>query len=490
MGLHLRGAQPHFLLCDGALAACEEANHYHFGVTPEFGEHGPGRTLCPYCHGTGKDIYSQLPLPLHWYGEFTSTEESKEDLVRARGMSTEDCFGFELGGMPLGEHVRAGVLRYFKRGTLDELDPREVQAAAARYLAGALTTARVLGRVIDRLKPEVVVAHHGIYVPQGIVDLVARARGLRIVNWGMAYRDRSVIYSHHDTYHRTMLHEPTSLWDSRPLTEPQAKEIEEYLARRRAGGDIGVKWTAELRDVSGLDASDRNLLRALGLDPAKPVYGLLPNILWDAGIYYGTPVFETMLDWLFVTVDHFLRDMNQQLIIRVHPHEAQPRHTYQKVIPELERRYGRLPDTIRVVAPEDPTSTYRLMDLCRAVLVYGTKTGLEIAAAGIPVVVAGEAWIRNKGFSMDVVSREHYEEILAKAYNMHRLSADIVARARRYAYYFFFERMIPVPGIDSGGGWPPKLALESLGELMPGAHAGMETICDGILKGKDFIYRP
>ncbi len=35
--------------------------------------------------------------------------------------------------------------------------------------------------------------------------------------------------------------------------------------------------------------------------------------------------------------------------------------------------------------------------LCDAVLIYGTKTGVELSSRGIPVVVAGEAWVRGKG---------------------------------------------------------------------------------------------
>ncbi len=43
-------------------------------------------------------------------------------------------------------------------------------------------------------------------------------------------------------------------------------------------------------------------------------------------------------------------------------------------------------------------------DHCSTVLIYGTKTGVELSAQGTPVIVGGEAWIRNKGLTMDASS--------------------------------------------------------------------------------------
>jgi hypothetical protein len=49
---------------------------------------------------------------------------------------------------------------------------------------------------------------------------------------------------------------------------------------------------------------------------------------------------------------------------------------------------------------------------CNAVIIYGTKTGVELTSMGRPVIVAGEAWIRNKGLTLDATSRDNYFHIL------------------------------------------------------------------------------
>jgi hypothetical protein len=64
---------------------------------------------------------------------------------------------------------------------------------------------------------------------------------------------------------------------------------------------------------------------------------------------------------------------------------------------------------------------------------------------GIPVIVAGEAWIRNTGVTIDVGSQEEYFRALDRLPLPGRLPPETVRRARQYAFHFFFRRMIPIP---------------------------------------------
>ncbi|MFO7642921.1 MAG: hypothetical protein R6W95_00935, partial [Desulfosarcina sp.] len=98
-------------------------------------------------------------------------------------------------------------------------------------------------------------------------------------------------------------------------------------------------------------------------------------------------------------------------------------------------------------------------------------------------------WIRNKGITLDAASREAYFDMLAQLPLGRRLDAATTRRARKYAYHFFFRRMIPLEFFEQTGKQPPyRLALKGFDELKPGNSRGLDTICDGILKGDDFIY--
>jgi hypothetical protein len=407
-------------------------------------------------------------------------------MVSTASMTLTECFHFHDEGLPLGEQARAATIRFFGKADLTSESPDLVLATARRYAAGALVAARVLGRLLEEYEPTCVIAHHGVYVPQGVLGAVARSRGVRVVNWGSSYRNTTSIFSHDDTYHRTFIDEPVELWADRPLADPEERQLVEYLAARRRGRGDWTWITPEAALRPDAQQSDE-LIQALGLDPDLPIAGLLTNVLWDAQIYYDGAIFEDMLDWLWTTVDYYAEHTDRQLVIRIHPHEVKHGNR-QPVEPELRRRYPDLPATIKVVSHDDPYNTYALMDLCDAVLIYGTKTGVELTAVGIPVVVAGDAWIRGKGLSVDVESRAQYRSVLESLPSFERLSPKQLDRARRYAHHFFFRRMIPIGAFDPDGGWPPRLRIRSLRELEPGSDPGLDAICAGILAQAPFVF--
>jgi hypothetical protein len=198
-----------------------------------------------------------------------------------------------------------------------------------------------------------------------------------------------------------------------------------------------------------------------------------------------------MLSWVFQTIDYFIERPHMQLVIRVHPAEIRgvPR-SRQQITEEIFSRYPDLPAHIHVIGPDNPVSAYALADKADVVLIYATKTGLELAARGIPVIVAGEGWMRNKGFSWDASSPSQYKSLLDKLPFGKRLEPAARERARRYAYHFFLRRMIPLRNVvERAGLWPPlRVKVDSFSELRQGQDPGLDVLCQGILEGGDFIY--
>jgi hypothetical protein len=486
VALWMRGADPTFLLCDELLPACEQCAYVVFPRPEEFVASGPQGTLCRPCFSRGSQLLRPLRLPVRGYGELVDRRAVvRQALDDARRLSLDDCFTFELDGLRLGEQVRASVLRFFGKADLSDEPEPLVAATARRYAAGALVAAAVAERALQVLEPDVVTAHHGVYVPQGVLGQVARREGVRVVNWGPSYRDRTFIFSHGDTYHMTFLSEPIATWDDRPLSETEERRLLDFLqARRRGEGDWA--WVTPEAALRREEHERSEIVATLGLDLDRPVIGLLTNVLWDAQLYYDASAFGDMLEWLWATIDHFVAHPELQLLIRVHPHEVKHGNR-QPVSPAIKQRYPALPENVHLVEHDSPLNTYALMDLCSAVLIYGTKTGVELTPFGTPVVVAADAWIRDKGLTIDISTRAEYARILDGLAALGPLDPETVMRARRYAHHFFFRRMIPIAAFEPGT-QEPVLRLESLADLAPGHDPGLDVICDGILEGKEFVF--
>ena len=235
----------------------------------------------------------------------------------------------------------------------------------------------------------------------------------------------------------------------------------------------------------------KEIAARVGVDLSKPVIGLLTNVSWDAQLHYPANAFPSMLEWLVQTCEYFATRPDLQLLIRVHPAEISGfPPSRQPILAELRTRLPRLSPNIIVVPPESGLSTYALMSLCNSAIIYGTKMGVELTSVGLPVIVAGEAWIRNKGITLDASTPHEYFRLLSQLPFADRLAGPQLTRARRYAYHFFFNRMIPLAFIEPKAGYPIyRLKLDRLQQLLPGASPGLDTICNGILASAPFVLR-
>ena len=478
VALTLRGAHVASVLCDGVLPACMMCE-FNLTPLPQFARHGPPRLLCGYCHAPAAERLAALHLPVVRLGETLIEQDYAVAYAFANELAEDALRTATWKGLPVGEHAYAGALRYLARGSL--LEEPQGTAILRRYLAASVLTAIAYDRLIEDTRPNVAVVHHGIYTPQGIVAALARARGLRVVTWNPAYRRHCFIFSHDDTYHHTLMDEPMARWAERKLSSVEREATLAYLASRTDGGG---DWIRFHKDPVVSEIAQ------LGLHPHKPVVVAYTNVFWDAQLHYPANAFPDQRTWLMDTVRWFAKRPDLQLVIRVHPAEVTGSpSSRQRATDEIAAEFSGLPNNVVVVPPESPVSSYGLAKMANAALIYGTKMGVELAAIGTPVIVAGEAWVRNKGITVDAATKEHYLELLAQLPLPNNIDPERQERAIAYAHHFFFRRMIPLPFVEPvPGARRFQISVADLQPLKPGSDPGLDVICEGILTGTPFEY--
>ncbi len=481
VALTLRGANVHTLLCDGMLPGCLQAQLSQRCKPELLADYRLNEQLCPGCFARGRAVFHAVDLDHHHtLSSLVTPEERAHAEAVAAAVPPDRIADYKADGLALGEHAMAGALRYFARGDL-EGEPLG-ETVARRYLEAALISRCAIDSLLDRFPIERAVFHHGIYIPQGVVGEVCRKRSVPLANWVVAYRRNTVIFSHDDTYHHTLLTEPLDAWEGMAWDDQKEEAVLDYLKSRWQGNRDWI-YFHEKPDEDVADFANN-----VGLDLKKPIVGMLTNVFWDAQLHYQANAFDNMLDWCLATIDYFRRRPDLQLLIRIHPAEIRgTARSRQPLVEELEKRIPDMPGNVFILPPESPISTYAAMECCDSVLIYGTKTGVELSSVGMPVIVAGEAWIRGKGVTTDVTARGDYETILDRLPFGERLDEATTRRARQYAFHFFFRRMLPLPFLaadDTGF----HLEIDSLEDLMPGRHEGLDVICRGILEQAPFIY--
>jgi len=484
VALTARGARCDVTLCDAVLPACLGADYTWYPNPDHFARRGSRDDLCTACLAPAEKLFGAegLGFAVLRYGGLLSAA----DRARARGIAESTAPAavgdFMLDGIAVGEAALSGALRFFARGEFEKGEVQDI--ILRRYLEAACLALFAMRNLLAKERYDVVIGHHGIYVPQALVAAAAREAGVRFVAWNPAYRTGCFIFSHGETYHRAMLSEPPSVWENVRLDDAERTRLMRYLADRERGTQDWIAFhPADAR-------ASPDIVAAIGLDPSKPVITLLTSVVWDAQLHYRQRAFTNQVEWVLKTIAHFAKRDDVQLAIRVHPAEVTGSlPSRQPIAAEIEAEFPTLPRNVALVRPDEEISTYALADASDAVIIYATKTGIELAARGIPVIVAGESWLRGKEIGFDCDDAAAYERILATLPLRRRLDAARTARAQAYAYHFFFRRMIPLPGLKRGRiqAAPYEIVPQGLEAFEPGAHASVDCVCDGILDGTPFV---
>lgn len=470
--LQLRGAKVSVLIDDGVLPASEKN-------LLRQGRHHLGRRR--FDHFLVERIFKPLGVSVLRFSNFVSAADRQACATLAATFNLANLKNYRPNNLAIGEHTLAGALRYFAKGTLDN-EP-EANAVLRRYLEAAELTQCVMEQLITTYTVQVACFHHGIYVPQGIIGEVLRQHHIRVVNWNVAYREKCFIFSHTETYHHSLMTEPVATWEQVQLTPELDKKISSYLTSRHHGSKDWISFNrAPQENIDKIRAQHH-------IDPNKPAIALLTNVVWDAQLHYRTNVFSNMIEWVLKTIAYFSKRPDLQLIIRIHPAEKKGTiPSRQPMVEEIVSAFPHLPQNIIIIRPEDPTSTYVVTSLCNAAIIFGTKTGVELVTMGLPTIVAGEAWIKNKGLTIDPSTEAEYYAVLDTLPLVKFLDQPTIDRAKKYAYHFFYRRMIPVQAIQPRQSIAFGLQVNQVADLLPQADPGLDIICRGILEGEPFIY--
>ena len=346
------------------------------------------------------------------------------------------------------------------------------------FLASAEAVAAGAERVLASFRPDVVLMVNGLFTAEHVIRRIARQQGIRVVTYELSPTANALVFaqdeaaSHRDT---------DALWravEDRPLTPAQEAELDALLRSREQGTGTHLRYFGNVKGRGD------EIREALGLRGARRVVSLFTNLSWDSAALGRNVAFPSMLDWVEAACRAAAAARDTHLVVRVHPAEKRW-GTREHVFDEVSVRLGGLPSNVRFVRPEEPLSSYALMDISDLVLTYTSTVGLEAAARGRPVAVAGDAHYRSRGFTMDISSPQDLHDAITGE-KVILPTDESIARARRYAFAFFFRGNVPFPPVKVSDALPVAV-VEEPDALLPGQDVYLDFICDRILHGGEFV---
>jgi hypothetical protein len=477
VALRLRGHQVHAIMCDGAATAC---------VKREV-KNDPGIAAwsqeCKSCRKSYEQKLKSFNLEYSAIGDHVTRVRIAELRSIASKVTWEQLSGFEYEGTSIGGNIKSSILRYLKGADYD--GNRDL---LREYVFSGLVTLVAAKNAVAALKPSNIFMSHGIYVAWGPALRSALDRGMRVTCWIASYLHARFFFRHPTNYTNLDYHNiDDATWhrEKSPLAEQETGRLNDYLTNRYVRGrSFDIKEFKSYKGTTGALAS------RFAFDNGRKTWGILAHINWDCVTDFAPMLFEDFNDWIILTLKRLERDPSINWLLKVHPAEAwdNPATGVQALV---QKRFGALPEHIRVVGYDEdinPLDFYNLVD--GALTVYGTA-GLELACLGKPVIVAGHAHYSRKGFTHDPGSVQEYYRLLDSVRNLGVLTREQRELAMRYAYIYFIRRQVPFPPVQNpradgeSSFW--SFDINARGMLAPGGNPYVDFIADRIVDGKEFI---
>ena len=479
VSLSLKNCNVDYLICDTILPACTNAINFVIDED-EFVKYGP-KKVCNSCYDCNHTLFTQIDKNYLKLSNFLDDEHFKYAEKLSVSLSKEEIINFNQDNVNIGEHCLAGTLRFYGIGDIDK--KKNSTKVLRKYFCSALLVKKSIEKILDQNKYDAVVVDHGLYIPQGIITEVSNNRKIPTKVMWQGYKENSLLISDKITYHKSLINENKENWSKYDFNNNKKEKIMNYLKERNTGLTDWFSFNKN-PDMDWENFKIENKINK------KVIITLMTNVIWDAQLKFEQNIFKNQMEWINSSINFFKNKKNINLIIRVHPAEIRGDvPSDQKIEDEIKKTFSILPDNIKLIKPDNKFSSYKLGIESNAILVYATKLSFELPCYGKNVIVCGEAFGKNKGFTIDPKSEDEYINILNQLPFENDLDFHKIELAQRYAYHFFFRRSMHLNSLEKvENQYPPfKLREDFVEHLKNRKDPGLEIACESIINNKSAI---
>ena len=467
--LQKRGHPVEFLICDSCFTICD----YRAGGKMD-------EKACGMCATHSRQFLDAIGLPARAASRYIGYPGA--DPVTDRSVSEFRAVAVE--GLPLGELCYPSLCRYLAIGNVP--DTAANRDLYRQFLEGAVRLARGAAPLLDE-GWHAIVMMNGKFFAERILFEMARQRNIPVLTYERGRLNSTMVFSWNGFANDAFNEDAWAEARETPLTPAQDRQLDDYLEDR-------VYGRRSMTDPWNLCVRGEAVVRgALGLSPDKPLFVLFTNLLWDTSILGKDLGFPSHGDWILRTIEWAEKRPDLQLVVRVHPAETRLRNlpTQERIMDLLSKRWPNLPPNVLYVGPDSEVSSYTLMELADLALVYATNAGLEAVLKGTPAVCAALSHYYGKGIACDAPTAEAYFAALEGWKSLN----PSIAVARRYAFFFFFQYMVPfepVQEIFRGdfAGRDFKFAFDSIQALLDREPPSLRFVADRISERRPIYWQP
>lgn len=393
--------------------------------------------------------------------------KTEVDVSNIKTMRWPECAAFEWRGLPIGEYCMASLRWFLCRGVLN---PEEDLTNLQDALSSALIVAENLSVILGQEKPDCCLIFSGEFFAERICKELCKEMNIRFVTHELGQTKDTLFWRTTDLP-PNFVNDTYYIYRQECLSKAQHAKIEQFYENR---------FACSSHEWNKAEYGKDEICRAFGI-MQRPTAVAFTGVPYESAVASKSHMFDSDYDWLDSLINYFCSVTEAQLIIRCHPGEVtkQFKKTNMLVEDVIRKRNPHWPPNVILISAKSNVSSYALMDMAVCGLVYTSSTGLEMTVKRKPVITAVNTWYSGYGFTVDPETTDAYFNTIGEALaGRLAVTTEQLEEAYRFAYHFYFERMIPFEML--------KLNRRTLGvEYVKGKERafargklpGIETVC-------------
>ena len=353
------------------------------------------RQVCGACHKRRDLMDKSLGFPALLHEKYLTADDYREASGIAEAATLDGWSKIELDGVPIGRYAAYEFLLNYKILGVDI--PADRFHTYRQQLRICILTMRASARILDEVRPDVVLTYNRLYGVNHAFLVMAERRGIP------TYTLQGGAHVTHRGETMTMFRDNETyfdIFDKKSWIEYKEQPIgEREVALVNSHFDGLMEASSAFAYSSAFEASEPDALRARFDIPKDSPVLLIPmssedelNAAQLADFWPDTSgkpnVFEDQFSWIRFLFEFAQTRPTYRFILRLHPRmfPNKRENVVAPVVAKVMKLIEEAPSNVIINMPSDNVSIYDLLQIVDVLLGYRSTVGAEFAAFGVPVV--------------------------------------------------------------------------------------------------------
>lgn len=332
---------------------------------------------------------------------FILREYSKEANIpeNINNINFYDMLNFNYQSINVGEIAKYSLFKKNKNDQIDESWEKDLR----RNIKSFIITFEATKKAITKEKITDIIIMGGQYLNYRAVMLAAKQNNINYFTYENFGVNRIIIAKNNECYNFPVKTE------NKVLTKSQIYEANKIFEDFKTGKYYHKKFNFR---------SSSNLLKKITI--FKNFISVFPNVSWDSATFYkDSRIFKNQYEWLRETI-RFCIGTNRNLVVRIHPGEIRMNKKL-RLVNFINEWFSDLPPNIVIFDSKDKISSYDIISKTNISCVYVSTLGIEIPYYRVPVIVVGQAYYKDYGFTINPKSRYEYFSLIANYHDQKQM---------------------------------------------------------------------